>query len=191
MKYLYNTFNDFGDVYAANDLVELEQVQFQKSEPEPPPSGLFNPLSALESKLIYHNYDALKNPLEVSKADGTRICYVWGYHGTKPIAKIVNASYADFTPAQLTAINTAIADSDADVNSSTENTLRSSLTALRNAIPDAQVTTYTYDYFKGTTSVTDPRGHSIYYFYDSNNRLKRTEDFEGNLLEQYQYNYRN
>ncbi|QMU66142.1 MAG: hypothetical protein GKR88_21040 [Flavobacteriaceae bacterium] len=42
----------------------------------------------LEDRIIYHKYDSKGNPVEVSKKDGGRIYYVWGYDKTYPIAKI-------------------------------------------------------------------------------------------------------
>lgn len=147
--------------------------------------------SSLEERVIYHDYDDYGNPLEVSKTDGTRIIYIWGYNDTQPIAKLINASYHNLSNAQQNAIDAIKADSDADINTSTEDALRTSLENLRDVFPSAQVTTYTYDPLIGLTSITDARGETTYYEYDDFNRLKTVKDAEGNLLEETEYNYSN
>src|SRR5690606_13894082 len=47
----------------------------------------------IEERIIYHDYDSIGNPIEVSKTDGTHIVYIWGYNQTQPIAKIENTTY--------------------------------------------------------------------------------------------------
>ena len=74
--------------------------------------------SDFEERVVYHKYDERGNPLELSKADGTRVVYKWATNHRKPLAKIVNANYLN-------------------VQNAGSNDLRLSL-------PYAQVTTYTY-----------------------------------------------
>lgn len=152
----------------------------------------------LEKRINYHNYDNYGNLLEVSKTDGRRISYIYGYNSTQPVAKLTGVSYADI-PQNL--IDDIHSDSDSDedtcygLNPTTcsESKLRHSLNALRDYYldnPSVQVTTYTYDPLIGVTSITDPRGETSYYEYDDFNRLKAVKDAEGNLLEETEYNYR-
>ncbi len=143
----------------------------------------------LEDRAIFHSYDTTGNPVEVSKKDGSKIYYVWGYDKTQPIAKIEN--YTSISSAQQTAITNAINASNNDVSVATENTLRSSLTALRNAFSASQVTTFTYNPLIGVTSITDPRGEVVYYEYDEFNRLKFVKNTEGEILKEHSYNYKN
>ena len=72
-----------------------------------------------------------------------------------------------------------------------EGALRDALNNLRNAIPNAMVTTYTYDPLVGITSTTDPRGYTTYYDYDNANRLKHVKDAQGNVLSENTYYYKN
>ncbi|WP_431167112.1 hypothetical protein, partial [Tenacibaculum halocynthiae] len=58
---------------------------------------------ALEDRVVFHKYDTKGNPVEVSKKDGTKIYYVWGYNQTQPIAKI-EAYEGVISSAQQTAI---------------------------------------------------------------------------------------
>ena len=172
-------YKDFG-----NGLYLPEIIQSGKGE--------INTTNPLEDRIIYHSYDNKGNPLEVSKKDGTKIYYVWGYQQSQPIAKIEAYTATDLASAQ-SLIKTAIAASNNDVNKDTENSLRTALSALRNAFSttNAQVTTFTYDPLIGVTSVTDPRGQTVYYQYDAFNRLESVKDSEGNMVSKNEYNYKN
>jgi YD repeat-containing protein len=142
------------------------------------------------------------NPVEVSKKDGTHVVYIWGYNHSQPIAKIENASYFDVQN-QVSNLQT-LSNNDNDRTIDTKNSLgnvityngkegklREALQGLRNALPNAQVTTYTYDPLIGVTSMTNPRGETIYYTYDTFNRLEFVKDADGNILTNNQYNYKN
>lgn len=185
------------------------------------PSSFYLPLAiqtskgtqSLEDRIVYHSYDDKGNPTEVSKKDGTHIVYVWGYNQTQPIAKIENATITELNSAisslasdynTLIKIQT-VSNSDNDRTIDTydsqgnrvfvgfEGDLRKALNSLRDAsaLSKAQVTTFTYDPLIGVTSITDPRGQTIYYEYDSFNRLKQVKDKEGNILSENEYNYKN
>ncbi len=145
--------------------------------------------SSLEDRIVYHNYDNQGNPVEVSKKDGTKIYYVWGYEKSQPIAKIEN--FTSLSSSQQSAINKAVTASNADIDAASEDSLRAKLTLLRNAFSSAQVTTFTYDPLIGVTSITDPRGEVIYYEYDNFNRLHFIKDASGNLIKEHRYNYKN
>jgi len=163
--------------------------------------SLTNPL---EDRIIYHSYDNKGNPLEVSKKDGTKMYYVWGYQQSQPIAKITGYTDAALASAQ-SLITAAIAASNNDndrkidivnINGSItkvgkEGDLREALRNLRTALPNAQVTTFTYDPLIGVTSTTDPRGQTVYYQYDAFNRLESVKDSEGNMVSKNEYNYKN
>ena len=146
--------------------------------------------TTLEDKIIYHDYYLNGNPKEVSKADGTPIVYIWGYSEQYPIAKIENASFTTITSAQQTLIDNAIVASENDTNTNTENTLRTALQSLRDDFSTSMVTTYTYDPLIGVTSITDPKGYTIYYEYDAFNRLKQVKDADGNILSENEYHYK-
>ena len=148
------------------------------------------------TRIEFINYDTYGNPLEVSKSDGTHIIYVWGYNDTQPIAKIENASYDDLDTAQQSAIDAVKLASNSDIDTCmgisgcTEANLRDALNTLRDVFPKSMVTTYTYNPLVGVTSITDPRGQTVYYKYDEFNRLKHVKDKDGNILSENQYNYR-
>lgn len=54
----------------------------------------------------------------------------------------------------------------------------------------ALLTTYTHKPLVGVTSETDANNKTISYEYDELGRLLLTKDHEGNIIEQYEYNYR-
>jgi YD repeat-containing protein len=156
----------------------------------------------LEDRIIYHKYDDKGNPVEISKKNGTHVVYIWGYNHSQPIAKIENASYFDVQN-QVSNLQT-LSNNDNDRTVDTKNSLgniiayngkegklREALQDVRSALPNAQVTTYTYDPLIGVTSITDPKGYTIYYEYDEFNRLKQVKDADGNILSNNQYNYKN
>ena len=146
----------------------------------------------LEERIKYHSYDTYGNPLEVSKAGGTHISYIWGYNQSQPIAKIENATYSQIST-QVSNLQTK-SDNDDDRTIGylgNEGLLREALDNLRVSLPDALVTTFTYDPLIGVTSITDPRGNTIYYHYDGFNRLEYVKDEDGNILSKNEYNYKN
>ncbi|WP_299119952.1 RHS repeat domain-containing protein [uncultured Tenacibaculum sp.] len=211
---------DVNDIKLINDnrISEPIEVSSYKKEPNNPeallskqktiyntihnPGGLYLPskiqtskgTGVLEDRVIYHSYDDKGNPTEVSKKDGTRIVYIWGYHKTQPVAKIENATLSEVTVYISNIQAKSNADNDRTIGSlGNEGVLRSALNALRavSALSKAQITTFTYDSLVGVTSITDPRGQTIYYEYDSFNRLKYVRDNEGKLLKETKYNYKN
>ena len=147
-------------------------------------------LKDLKDRIIYHSYDKKGNLTEVSKKSGTHIVYLWGYNYTQPIAKIENATLADI-PEELKIKITDLSDNEKDTTS--EQTLREWLNKLRavQQLKKAQITTYTYDPLVGLTSITDPRGKTVFYEYDDFNRLQFIKNSENKILKEYQYNYKN
>ena len=138
-------------------------------------------VNLLEDRIQYHDYYANGNLKEVSLKNGAHIIYLWGYNQTQPIAKIENAT--------STQISAALGVSDvSDLNESN----LSSINALRNNISftNSMITTYTYVPLVGVSSITDPRGDTITYTYDSFGRLQFVKDKDGNILSENQYNYK-
>ncbi len=134
----------------------------------------------LESRITYHSYYDNGNVKELSKKEGTHIVYIWGYNEQYPIAKIENSTYASIEALSAFGPNFNIVNG---LSTSQENALR--------GLSNAMVTTYTYDPPIGVTSITDPRGRTIYYTYDEFNRLKFVKDHDGKILSENEYNYKN
>ncbi len=182
------------------DLVSVVRTNFdiQGSLVLPQGVALAKGTGSLEERVVYHSYYTNGNVQEVSKADGTHIVYIWGYDQTVPIAKIENATFSDIPTAVYNAIlNASNADNDRTEGSlGNEGTLRTELDKLRDVVTypslaGSRVTSFTYDPLIGVTSITDPRGRTVYYLYDSFNRLQYVKDHDGNVLSKNEYHYKN
>lgn len=142
---------------------------------------------ALEDRIRFNRYDQFGNLLEVQQEGGMKICYIWGYNKSVPVAKIENIdSYASIPVALITAIeaasNTSVTGLEANLVTALDN--------LRNALSGAYVTTMTYSPLVGVKVVTDPKGSKSTYDYDGFGRLKGVKDHEGKILSENQYRYR-
>lgn len=155
----------------------LDEVQTSKDSNNP-----------LEPRLTYHRYDEYGNIREVSKQDGTRICYIYGYNKTLPIAKVEGLSYEELAGRLgLGSGNQAMdtLDNFSEQNLSQINNLRSQFTVENPFL----VTTYDYEVGVGIKEVIDPRGRKMTYHYDEFHRLKYVKDQEGNILSENEYKY--
>ena len=142
--------------------------------------------SVYESRVEYLSYDNYGNPTEVRQTDGTTVTYLWGYNGQYPVAKIANATYPEV-------INTGVDLAVLESISSSESAKTTELNMIRNhaSMIDAMVTIYTYEPLNGVKTITDPKGLTSFYEYDDFNRLKAVKDYQGNLIEDYRYKYKN
>jgi len=150
----------------------------------------------------YHQYDVHGNPIEIREKEGTRTVLIWGYNGKLLIEKIENATYSEVESVVDIASIQSLSDADDDrtidiINNGivtykgNEGALRKSLQKIRESMPESLVTSYTHDPLVGVTSITDPRGETIYYEYDEFKRLVSVQDAQGNLLSKNQYHYKN
>ncbi|UII76208.1 hypothetical protein LV716_18390 [Flagellimonas sp. HMM57] len=135
---------------------------------------------ALENRILYREYDDLGNPLEVSKADGVSVSYIWGYNKTVPVAKIENATRTDIE----THLGANFHTGNGGLTALQEST-------LRNGLSGAMITTYEYEPMVGLIKMTDWRGRTTTYSYDKFNRLELIKDNENHILEEYRYNHKN
>ena len=142
-------------------------------------------IAAIEDRKIQFTlYDTSGNVQEYKLENGTPVTIIWGYNKTQPIAKIENATYASITPSLISSAQTAS-------DSGNEASLLIALTALRTGLANAMVTTYTYIPLVGVSTITDPKGDTITYAYDSFGRLKNVKDKNGNILSENEYHYKN
>jgi len=139
-----------------------------------------------------YTYESNKKLREIKYRDGTSTIYLWGYNYQYPIAKIDNAAYSEVTANIPEATLKTIAAKNLPTASDT-----TTINGLRNSLPNAFVTTYTYKPLVGIATITDPRGIVTYYDYDVFGRVKEAYYYENNdkskkrKMETYDYHYNN
>ena len=134
----------------------------------------------LEKKLTYDSYDSSGNLTQYTPEGGASVTIIWGYDKTQPIAKIENATTAQV----MSALGVS------DLSAVNESNLPA-INALRQSLSNAIVTTYTHILLVGVSSITDPKGQTVYYNYDGLGRLQNVKDANGNILYENQYHYKN
>lgn len=152
-------------------------------------------ITSEDLNITYNLYDANGNLLEYTLANGEPVLIIWGYNNQYPIAKIENATYTSFKPNTITIgqqalIDDAVTVSNNETTVATEDHLREKQQLLREGLPNAMVTTYTYDPLIGITSSTDPKGYTMYYHYDKFNRLQFVKDANGKVLSKNEYHFK-
>lgn len=147
--------------------------------PQPHNSNILLPNNYVSSYNV--DYNDAGNVKQQQKIGDLPESYVWGYQGRYPVAKIIGKFYNE-------AVNQSGLDLTILNNSTSEAALRTELNKLRN-LSGCFVTTYTYKPLVGITSETDPNGKTIYYEYDTFNRLKLIKDQDGKILKLYDYKY--
>ncbi|PTB95766.1 hypothetical protein C9994_10350, partial [Marivirga lumbricoides] len=134
----------------------------------------------LETRLTYHEYDAIGNLLEFSKANDFHTVYLWGYNNIYPVAQIENATLEEIEV--LLNMNTVQLG---------EGNLSQEAINLLYSKPEYKVSLYDYKVGVGLSGQNDLNRISSKYYYDKLNRLIRIEDKDGFIIEKNSYNYIN
>lgn len=160
-----------------------------------------NPYSYGNTKLKI-TYDGVSgNMEETTREHGVKTAYLWGYNSQFPVAKADNldltglsaaiASVLGSLPHQYSTIEELLLSLNSiQTDDFQQAKWRDFNHNLREALPNSMVSTFTYDPLFGITSATDPKGQTIYYSYDSLNRLMEVRDSDGNLVTDYEYHYK-
>jgi YD repeat-containing protein len=137
------------------------------------------------TEVTYNSYNNLGRLLQRTGNEDTHTTYLWGYNHQYPIAEIKNATYLEITQyINETALNSIAGK--AELTSADSITINN----IRNQLPNAYVTTYIYKPLVGMTSKTDPDGVKTTYEYDAFGRLQYVKDENSNVIENYEYNYK-
>lgn len=148
----------------------------------------------VDERVIFDKYDIYGNVTEAHSSDGIKESYYYAYNNSLPIVKGVNIDSET--------LNSAVQQALSSTGYSTIENLLVNISILpnsawttfnnniRNNSSGSLITTYTYDPVFGMTSMTDPRGVTTVYNYDSFNRLMNIKNHDGNLLKTYNYHYK-
>lgn len=161
------------------DILPEEVWQAELSDPLSFTSASPPDLSSYYERRAIYDFDNTEGILlEFEKEDGTSTAFIWGYDKIYPVAKVDNATQQDL-------INVL----GSGLNNGTAGLTAAQITSLKTALPQSLITTFVYDKRYGLTSITDPNGLKIEYFYDEFGRLSHTKDQDGNILSRQDYNY--
>lgn len=150
-----------------------------------PATWNYNDRSKLEPKISYR-YDDRGNMIEYQREGDLPVTVLWSYNANYPVAQLRNASYARV---EVALGGKAAVDAIA-VSPNLSPAQLLTLNGLRAALPDAQVSTFTFDPLAGMTSATDPAETTTKYEYDPMGRLKCVRDHHNNILQHYLYHYK-
>jgi hypothetical protein len=158
---MHNIYHQF-----ATNQVLLKEVKVGKNTLTP------------DKRIEFHRYDSYGNVLEVSKADGTKISYIYGFNGSLPVAKITNANYSQV-------------ESIIGTTMLTGNLTTSQRNNLLNGLSSAMINFLEHDPAVGITKTYNERALLNSYDYDPFNRLIRVKDHAGKVEGFNAYNYKN
>jgi len=123
----------------------------------------------LEDRAIFIEYDAKGNPTVMSLKDGTKTKYFYNTLN-QVVAKVENYSAALNIPAQPNLSNAC---------------------AFITQYPQAQISVYNYDAITHQiVSIVAPNCKTMYYDYDALHQLKAIRDNDGNIVQEFEHNYK-
>lgn len=175
-------FADFYGSYKPSKVHVMETANessaFGQNPDDVPPYNEFMPAGIPYEHKLTIDYGPLGKIKEQKKTGGIPTTYIWGYNNQYPTAKIIGISF-DNIPDQ--AINEfKKLDQDGIELSEVNN-------AIRTALPNCIVSTYTYEPLIGMKTHTDPNGNTVFYDYDQYGRLETIKDNNNKILNNYQY----
>lgn len=138
-----------------------------------------------EMRLSYE-YNQYGQLIATTKDNSQKVVYIYNAY-FQPVAVVEQASYNEVEAALGVALVNRVAQSY-----HVDNNDMIKLNQLRQLLPDALVTTYTYKPLIGMTSFTQPNEHTTYYEYDGFGRLKEVYIKNGNskqIISLYNYNF--
>lgn len=187
-KIIARSVNKFNSLLLKESVYAIETNEPLDLNAVPPydPKAL-TPDDAYKRKVEF-SYNEEENIIEIKPYNQPPIAFLLAYGNSLPIAKIKNATFAEVEAA----LKLSPAIKFEDVNGETYDgaTLRTKMDLLRQRLPNAMISSYTFNPLEGINSVTDPAGNTSYFEYDDLSRLKLVKDHLGNIINAYEYNYR-
>ncbi len=134
-------------------------------------------------KMSFLNYADDGNIQSFSENGNSPVNFLYSYKGLFPVIKIEGINYSSIVNILgVNTIETLKNSQNPDVSE-----IATIAQTLRASLPDAHVTTYTYNPLVGMTSETDPRGVKTIFEYDDFGNLIAVKDMEGNIVTGYKY----
>jgi len=147
-----------------------------------------------EDQIFYDSFDKRGNLLEYHNKANITSTLLWGYNREYPIAKLENITYSEAENIYHSQSNKYLSSLSTSSRFDQEN-FRNDLNNFKDVIysqkSDVNITTYTFKPMVGVTSISDSRANTVNFNYDSFNRLKNNKDLDGNLIQDFKYNYKN
>ncbi|MCX2496396.1 hypothetical protein OQX63_23095 [Pedobacter sp. PF22-3] len=142
----------------------------------------------VETRLQYYRYDENGNPLEIAKANGPKISYLWAYDKSLLIAEVKNSN---FTNVENILGGKSVADAFLLKQLPSEEEVRSFLLPLRSHIglSNSLISSYIYDPLVGIKVSTDSKNLDTFFDYDLYQRLLNVKDRNQNIVKNYRYNF--
>lgn len=148
----------------------------------------------MEDAIIFKKYDAKGNIQSISRANDLTLNYLWSYRNQLPIAEVKGIDFATLESLLGAAAIVNFGLNPNPGQSDIMNFLLPVRTAIQNGtLPQAEIISYSYDPLVGIKTQTDTRGVTLFYDYDSFDRLSSIKDEYGAILKkiEYQYNTQN
>lgn len=174
-------YDYFGTYVKPNKIYQLRTNTPLSSFSQSAPSGNQDQRYEEVMSLKYGNNSG--NTIETTEEGNAVTTYVWGYHHSLLLAVVKNAD-------NNTVISNLSCTMDELQNKTDSDELIHIFNNLRDNMPDALITSYTYDASQHPLSVTDPAGKTCKYEYDNASRLKIIRDQDNNIVKSYDYHYR-
>jgi YD repeat-containing protein len=146
-------------------------------------STIYLGVNSSNADILYDLYDPKGSVRQYTTLDGISTTLLWGYKHNYPIAEIKNATFSQVTAFMSENQIDRIANDWLP-----SNTDWAVINDLRVSLPNAQVTSFTYDPLVGIMTITDPRGIKTEYEYDELLRLISVRH-DGKIVNEYDYNY--
>nr|WP_319570098.1 BACON domain-containing protein [uncultured Draconibacterium sp.] len=125
-------------------------------------------------EVSFDKYDSKSNPTQIKNKDGIIMSYLWDATGSYLMARIENATYNQV--------------SSQDGKSCTYDS-KNFYNSLKNLVPGAMITTYSYKTLMGLSAVTDPKGVTQKYDYDTFGRLHMIKNDDEHIVNLNYYHY--
>ena len=136
-----------------------------------------------------YRYNSRGNLIEIRFRDKVLASYLWGYNGMYPVIEASDTPY-EILEAKAAAANISMVR-PGDTNLRTQSDISHKAAELRALMPGISVSSIAYHWIFGVAEITDARGISTSYGYDSQGRLTETRDFNKFLISRHDYHYAN